>query len=460
MRAARVSTALVAGCLAALVLAPAALAAPGTSSGPAPAPARAAATTASTGSSTTAGTGSATSSAGASTTSGGGSSAGTATGAHARASAVPGCSTDPHATHPVICLPADSGEDRVAYVPAGSAIEFGAQVVNGGATAADAKIVITLPSTLRVFADDPPVRIDDWYPLDSATDDGTDLRCTQSTDFRSVVCDTGTLAPGANVLIGIPVYAADNAPDGQQATFGVALQPSGTSAFDPSQVSATLQFLGASHLQTTLTPTRLTVVVGRTGRVVAALHNLGPSAALGTVGLAVVAPSSRGGTHFLITNSAIDVTDDPSVTATVLHRRAQLAQQFLSAQRAARPARSTTSAHPAPVGFWPIGTIAAGATAHVPVVVKAVSLGTSDLIFGALSATDPGNCNDDGTVCDEVATAHLAAVAAVPDSRHQEPLAATGPRADATWVEVAVLLVALGALLVVLGRPVRARHRR
>ena len=74
--------------------------------------------------------------------------------------------------------------------------------------------------------------------------------------------------------------------------------------------------------------------------------------------------------------------------------------------------------------------------------------------------TDPGNCNADGTVCDEVATAHLSAVAAVPDSRRQEPLAATGPRTDATWVQVAVLLVALGVLLVVLGRPVRARHRR
>ncbi len=457
MRAARVCTALTAGCLAALVLAPAALAAPGSTSGPAPAPARAAATsTGSTGSSTSSNTSGSTST---STSASSTSAAGTAAGGPARAATVPGCSTDPHATHPVICLPADSGEDRVAYLPAGSAIEFGAQVVNGGTTAADAKIVITLPATLRVFADDPPVRIDDWYPLDSSDDDGTDLRCTQSADFRTVVCDPGTLAPGANILIGIPLYAADNAPDGQRATFGVSLQPSGTSAFDPSSVSATVQFLGASHLQTTLTPNRLTVVVGRTGRIVAAVHNLGPSAAVGTIGLAVIAPSPGGHSHFLITNSAIDVTDDPSVTATVLHRRALLAQQFLAAQRAARPTRSG-SAHPSPVGFWPIGTIAAGATAHVPVVVQAVSIGTSELTFGALSATDPGNCNDDGTACDEIAIAHLAAVAAVANSRHQEPLAATGTRADAAWVQAAVLLLALGALLVMLGRPVRARHRR
>ena len=380
MRAARVSTALVAGCLAALVLAPAALAAPGTSSGPAPAPARAAATTASTGSSTTASTGSSTTS---------------STGAlgHVGAAGRPRRARLPRPappqrrprsraaaptrtpTHPVICLPADSGEDRVAYVPAGSAIEFGAQVVNGGATAADAKIVITLPATLRVFADDPPVRIDDWYPLDSAEDDGTDLRCTQSADFRSVVCDTGTLAPGANILIGIPVYAADNAPDGQQATFGVALQPSGTSRLRPVP--------GQRHRAV---PRRLAPADDAHADAVDRRRRTHRSRRRGAAQPRPVrGPRHRrsrgrralgGGRHALPDHQLGDRRHRRPVGH--VDRPAPSCPAGAAVPvRAAGGASGTVhpSAHPSPVGFWPIGTIAAGATAHVPVVVKAVSLG-------------------------------------------------------------------------------------
>ncbi len=443
MRAARVSTVLVTGCLAALVLAPAALAAPVPSSGAAPAsttsahpPARAAATT--------------------STTSGGGAATSTAA-----PGGPPPCSTDPTADHPVICLPPDSGEDRIGFVPAGDSIEFAAQIVNGGSTASNAKIVIALPPTLRVRPDDPPVRIDGWFPLDSSEGEGANLRCTQSADFRTVVCNTGTLAAGANIVVGIPLHAPDDAQDGQRARFSVTLRPSGTSSFTPSSVSATVQFLGPAHVRTTLTPTRLSVALGHSGTVTAALHNLGPAAAIGTVGLAVVLPASGENPHFLITNSPIDVTDDPTIPATLLHRRALLARQLLGARQPADSAHASAGGHPSPVGFWPIGTIPAGDTAHVPVVVKAVRLGTDVLTFGALSVTDAGNCNADGTACDEIASARLTAVrTAGPDSGRHEPLAATGTRTDAGWVQAAVLLIALGALLVVLGRPVRAARRR
>ena len=47
-----------------------------------------------------------------------------------------------------------------------------------------------------------------------------------------------------------------------------------------------------------------------------------------------------------------------------------------------------------------------------------------------------------------------------PNGGGHEPLAATGTRSDAGWVQAAVLLIALGVLLVAVGRPVRARHRR
>ena len=160
-------------------------------------------------------------------------------------------------------------------------------------------------------------------------------------------------------------------------------------------------------MRTTLDPTHLTVTLGHSGTVTAALHNLGPGAAVGTVGLAVVLPSSGESPHFLITNSPIDVTDDPSIPASVRNQRALLARQLLGAQQAARSARAARGAHPSPIGFWPIGTIAAGDTAHVPVVVKAVSLGSDILTFSALSLTDPGSCNADGSVCDEIATARL-----------------------------------------------------
>lgn len=467
MRAARVSTALVStalvtGCLAALVLAPAALAAPGSVPPPSTSTTTAGTTRAAAGTSASGAAGSTTSPSTTSPSSTSPEPGSPAASPPARAASVaPPCSTDPTADHPVICLPPDSGEDHVGFVPAGESIEFGAQIVNGGASASNAKIVISLPPTLRVFPDDPPVRIDDWFPLDSSAGESTDLRCTRSPDFRTVVCDVGTLAPGANVLVGIPLYAPTDAPDGQRAAFSVTLQPSGASSFAPSGVSATVQFLGAAHVRTTLNPTHLTVTLGRTGTLTATMHNLGRAAALGTAGLAVVQPTSGESPHFLITDSPVDVTDDRSITPALLHRRSLLARQFLAAQQAARPGRPARSSHPAPVGFWPIGTIAAGGTARVPVSVRAVGVGSDTLTFGALSLTDPGICNADGSVCDEVATARLTAVrAASPTGGRHEPLAATGTRVGTGWVQAAALLVALGALLVVLGRPVRSRRRR
>ena len=436
----------------------------------------------------------------------------------------PACSTGASASTPVICLPSGSGEDAPSPIGTDETITFDAQVVNNGPAVTDAQVVITLPAGLRVDPgeDDEVLRYDGWWQ-DDGGGDGTLLSCTTTAAGADVACDTGQVEAGANFLVGIDLTAQVDAVPGTSAAFTVALQP--VPASDPfpiTSVRATVDFTGTAHLQVALTPMRATVTVGQSTTLVATIRNVGPDPAPGAAAIGILSKDA-GKYPFVITNSEPLPGDPGPFVAVQSDRagkagragqsaRAGKAGRAVQSARAARPmtsrptngstarsvraaaaetTSSSASAAPPPAGigvdpgsfgFWPVDTIAPGATATVQVVVRAESTGTAELAFLVGSdATDPGCDGADASECENTALASLTAVAATsattpPPTTPTTAAPTTGSASAPTvapasaaalpntgftarpWVSAGLGAVALGLGLMLMARP-RRRHR-
>lgn len=393
----------------------------------------------------------------------------------------PPCTTNADKLYPVVCLPDGSGEDRTGQLTAGENIEFDAQVVNNGPAVADANIVITLPKGLQLESDEdgPVYRIDGWYTDDEEDGDYTDLTCTALTS--TITCAVGALEQGANILIGIDLQAGPDVTAGTTLSFQVALQPVVPGTFAATSVTASLAVVEPAHLVVSLTPATVRAVVGHSATVTAAIHNAGPGTAADTFAFAIDADqNSPKNTHFVITNG-IDATQGGGGAKTVgvvvagsSRARARLQQQALT--RAA----AVTRRHALPsLRFWPVGTLAPGATTRIPIKLRATSEGEDSLLFAAQSQTgdpacDSGDGGDNGSAsatplarpadtttapgaCQDTVTTLLTAVlpsaaAASGSASGSEPLADTGTHGLDLQLGVAVWAIVLGGLLVWVGR--------
>ena len=368
----------------------------------------------------------------------------------------PQCPGAPSVLTPVVCIPADSGEDKPAPVGTDGMLGFVAQVVNNGPAVSDATVVIALPKGLRLESDedDPVNRYEDWWSDDS-DGDGTALDCTPTNGGASVSCATGPVPAGANFLVGFDLVAQDDAVANTSGKIKVTLHSAPLAGtFPTTSIQATVDFVGTAHLQVHLTPAKATVTVGHSLTLTATVHNVGPNRAVEAAGVGfVLADGSSDDETFLITNST-PFPDDPgsandfgsafllqplasfktatasartasattasatTVSARMASARTALARTASATTASATTASATSSATtaktgaPTPFGFWPIGTIAPGATATVTIVVKAVLAGHSELDFDATSADESCDVSDDPS-CENTASADLDAVAAV-----------------------------------------------
>ena len=410
----------------------------------------------------------------------------------------PACTTNAGALYPVVCLPAGSGEDRPAAATAGDYLEFDAQVVNDGPPVADASVTITLPKGLSLESDedDPVYRIDGWF--DDTDGDFTDLSCTGGPS--TVTCQVGPLATGANILIGFDLQVDEDAVPGSTLDFRVELQPVGTPTYDPTSVTASVVVLQPTKLVVSLAPAGLHVVVGHRATVTGTVRNAGVGPAPDTVAIAVaVDPQHPRKTHFVIVNGqqvpVDDPSDDPSdgsgevsISAAPVAAPAGGARVAVLAARGASTLRSllqrhalgrstaSVQRHSLPsIAFWPIGTLAPGAVAHVSLQLKAVTAGSDMLTFGAVSGEEDQECDElggsgGGSTSEAVPTIATMARAAAASSttapagcsfvvqtritavNATAALANTGAHGLDTEVGIAVWAVVLGAGLVWAGR--------
>ncbi len=413
---------------------------------------------------------------------------------------------------PVVCIPTGSGEDQPAPVGTDGFLEFAGQVVNNGPAVSAATVVITLPKGLRL--DDPSNeavnRLEQWWDEDS-DEDGTPLACTTSEDGSVVTCATGSIPAGANFLVLIDLDAQDNAVAGTSGKLTLALQSSPTlGTFPATSVQATVDFVGTAHLQVRLTPANASVTVGKSLTLTATIHNGGPNAAVEAAAFGFVSSGRISDDQpFTITNSqpfpgqdsgstgasasAFLLRSLPTRMAAAKRSSAKTAAGKMSAAKrsSAKTSSAKTSAGKmsagrnvasdtsASFGFWPVGTIAVGATASVQVVVKAEYVGQVQLFFDATSADE--SCDEETSDCENTATAALSAVAAVTTTATTAPattvaattstqsasaVSATGssPAAaslpntgfrPAPWLGSAGAAILLGVGLMVLGAPRR-----
>lgn len=306
----------------------------------------------------------------------------------------PPCTTHAGALTPVICLPAGSGEDHPAPLGTGDTLEFVAQVVNNGPAVADADVVIVLPAGVRLAAHDPVTRYEDWWS-DDFDGDGTALDCATGVDPPTVTCATGALAHGANIVVEIDLVPTDAAVFGTSGALTVGLTAAqGQPEFASTTVGATIDHTGTAHLVVTITPMSVKVTVGQHTDLVGTIHNAGPNPAPNAAAIGLSLPDGDfDDSHFQITNSA--PLPDPD--------GAPLDVQI-------RPAAAAGASDDSGIGYWPVGTIAPGASAAVTVTVKAVSAGSDQLIFGAGSDAGDPTCAKDGAGCQDAVVADLTAV--------------------------------------------------
>jgi hypothetical protein len=188
----------------------------------------------------------------------------------------------------------------------------------------------------------------------------------------------------------------------------------GQAQFEPTQVQATIDFTGTAHLQVSITPATATVTVGKSATLIAKIHNVGPNPAPNAAALGISGSPSDGTSHFVITNSAPlpgGTSSSGSGSASGSASAAAFAPASAGLVLTIQPASPGSVPQ---IGFWPVGTIAGGATSSVTIAVKAVSVGTDelDLIAGS-DAADPACQGNTPDPCQATAIATLIAVAPV-----------------------------------------------
>ena len=364
--------------------------------------------------------------------------------------------------------PNGSGEDRILPLGTGLDGDFEAILTNGGGDASAATLTITLPAGLTIDRRFGVYRDDDYRsPADTG---GQRLQCT-APQAGVVRCALGAVDAGANALLDIPVQAEQSATVGHVGTFVVnALADTGLDR-QPSDntVRGSVRFTGTAHLVTSLRPSTLKVVVGKSGKIVATVHNRGPDAALQALGLIVLHNDRFSIVGF--SGKQVDLGSAPDAET--------LARAHWGARSpGTSPTAAATSAG-TPIVLWKVGTIAPGGSATSTIKLKALSKGSDELLVvsGSL-AGDPGCQSETDTAgCKAAAFAQLTAVKpapapapsrttthpTAPSSNHTGPiLADTGPVDAAPLAVFGGLAILVGAGMVLLGsaRPLRVRARR
>jgi hypothetical protein len=369
--------------------------------------------------------------------------------------------------------PADSGEDQILPLGTGEEADFAAILTNTGGDTAAATLTIALPVGLEVDEEFGVYRDDDYHTDGSLDGDGdgdgsVELACHGTSGV--VTCALGALAHGVDTLIDVPLVATPVGPVGQVGTFTVSARSDDgldTNLADNS-VHASVRFTGVAKLTVTLTTSTPKVAIGKTVKVKATVSNAGPQPAVDALGLLLIgdpdsdhfsivgfsgAPISLPGGGELLTVPAKDQPTAARLVARVAARRAAGAQP--AGVRTAAQAR-TLAADELPIVGWGIGTIAAGASVHAVLTLKAVSIGhTAVAAFAVSDAGDPscdGSDGSDGSNCTSFATLALSAVAAVPSSSASTPaagapIANTAATKPAQLITAGLLAILAGALL-------------
>ncbi|MCW2495850.1 hypothetical protein [Jatrophihabitans sp.] len=347
-------------------------------------------------------------------------------------------SPDPSSTSPLgtpdltLIKPPGSGEDTTLPLGTGVIGDFEAILTNSGADAPAATLTITLPAGLTVNEDFGVYRDDDYQ--DPESDEGGDqLDCTTVT-ATTVTCALGDVTTAANTLLDIPVEPTATAVIGDTGTFTVsALADSGLDSNpDDNSVSASVVYAGIAHLKVDLTATSTKVAVGSTTGVTVTVDNEGPQpapAAIGIIGLDT--------DHFTFdgfTGKLLPIDDAPPASAAAAPAVALAKLHGTSA--ASVNSVATASDDSIPLLAWDIGTIDSGKSASAVATLKAVSLGTTHLLVGAISAAGDPACDEGGgstgipavaaPSCDDEAFLTLHAIKAAPISSSPTTSPTTG----------------------------------
>jgi hypothetical protein len=367
--------------------------------------------------------------------------------------------------------PNGSGENRILPLGTGLDGDFEAIMTNSGGDAASATLTITLPAGLTIDRGFGVYRDDDYRsPSDTG---GHRLDCTTPQD-NVVRCALGAVDAGANALLDIPVQAQKSAPVGEVGTFVVnALADSGLDR-SPSDntVRGSVRFTGTAHLVASLRPTRLKVVVGKTGKLVATVHNRGPNTALKALGLIAL----RNDRFSIVGFSGRQLALGGSSGMGMLARAHWGARSPGTSPTAAATPSGT------PFVLWNVGTIAPGKSAKSTITLKAITKGSDELLLVAASVAGDPSCQSETQTanCRAAVFAQLTAVKAAPkptkspgpthttsphapSSHHSGPiLADTGPTDAQSLTLFGTVSIVVGAALLVLGsaRPLRVRTRR
>jgi hypothetical protein len=370
----------------------------------------------------------------------------------------------------MLTKPNGSGESRILPLGSGVDADFEAILTNGGGDAPAATLTITLPAGLTVDRTLGVYRDDDYRGVGDVG--GHRLDCTAKANVVS--CALGAVDAGANALLDIPVLAQKSAPVGKVGTFVVnALADNGLERTPANNtVRGSVRYTGIAHLVSSFRPAKLSVVVGKKGKLVATVVNRGPNPALKALGLVAL----RNGRFSIVGFSGGQLSLGAAGGMGLLARAHWGARSHGTSPTAAATASGT------PIVLWNVGTIAPGKSAKTTITLKALAKGSDDLLLIAASlAGDPACQSDTNPVnCKSAVFAHLTAVKAppapsksvqpsqrptpaAPSTHHTGPiLAATGPSDAASLTVVGALAIVIGAGLVALGsaRPIRARTRR
>ncbi len=312
-------------------------------------------------------------------------------------------------------------------------------------------------------------------PLSCAVDSSVANR------YLCAVGPVDATGPGVLVLLGFTTTA--NPPVGSTVTVGVTAQLSDPALLDTNPAddlaSGQLSFLGVAHLSPGISVTTHSVTVGTKTVVTLTLHNNGPQAGVGAVGIAALE-----NTTFAIADFD-GKTDDPNALLTVLgglgsssgsgsasasallarlsransaHAAQALAQARSTLHHFAAGLSSITTPGSAGSGsgdgvLWTPGTLAAGQTVTAHLTLKATAVGRSGVALVALSQSGDPACDLNSSTqpsCVAITTLRAVAPVAVAPTKAStggSELANTGsPTGIPAGIGVGLIVLGAGAL--------------
>jgi LPXTG-motif cell wall-anchored protein len=342
-------------------------------------------------------------------------------------------------------LTPDSGEDQLGFLGTGADSYLAVDVQNLGYGMPHSQLVVDLPIGLALGS------------AGVAHDaDGAPLSCAAAPgNAQQIVCDLGVLAHGTgaqNPTLAIDLTTTPAAVIGQIVAITVTSSPKPGEGTDlnpaNNSVTAHLKFSGTAALVTTITPAANPVALGASTTVRLTVHNSGPQPAGRTIAFSILL-----GDNFAVTGFTGNTTPPPGLGSTPGSTPLGLNQGVV---------------------FWFVGDIASGDSVSATLTLKAVKLGSTEIVMIAASEASDPNCPD--LDCDPAAVT-LRVVDAAPTSTPTPPpaspagagqpvtrtdpsgaLANTGATASQQG-RVGGLLLVVGFALVFLGRRRRIGNR-